>query len=383
MIAFLLYGVLQTVDYAFENPGTGVTGADKLITTNKILAHACCCLFPSSSRSERCPASRKSPGSPGSAPTTRNPRISCSRCRSTPTRYFNLHKDEFIVDADQMTAFRNTRAGAIVNVGAHEEVRLEGRRQIAAAFDHLDQQGRRLAQLDFRHRRHLRRQGPDPGDPAEPRPLCSITSCSTRGAASARARSDGSRSASTIPRSPRPFRARIDALFANSPNETKTQPAKDFAIAFIKQLGDVGFVLRAILGAVFFTLLFLTGNTMMQSVRERIPELAVLKTLGFTRRQGARAGHRRIAAALRAGRDRRAGVELRGDADRRRSGFKGIDSVAWRSAARRRGRRAVWRSSSGCRPRCAPCGSMWSMRSWTSAERGGRGVIECSSSCSR
>ena len=52
-------------------------------------------------------------------------------------------------------------------------------------------------------------------------------------------------------------------------------------MAFIKQLGDIGFVLRAILGAVFFTLLFLTGNTMMQSVRERIPELAVLKTLGF------------------------------------------------------------------------------------------------------
>jgi putative ABC transport system permease protein len=50
----------------------------------------------------------------------------------------------------------------------------------------------------------------------------------------------------------------------------------------LKQLGDIGFVLRAILGAVFFTLLFLTGNTMMQSVRERIPELAVLKTLGFS-----------------------------------------------------------------------------------------------------
>jgi putative ABC transport system permease protein len=52
-------------------------------------------------------------------------------------------------------------------------------------------------------------------------------------------------------------------------------------MAFIKQFGDIGFVLHAILGAVFFTLLFLTGNTMMQSVRERIPELAVLKTLGF------------------------------------------------------------------------------------------------------
>jgi putative ABC transport system permease protein len=77
----------------------------------------------------------------------------------------------------------------------------------------------------------------------------------------------------------------IDALFTNSSNETKTQPAQEFALTFVKQLGDIGFILRAILGAVFFTLLFLTGNTMMQSVRERIPELAVLKTLGFSDRK--------------------------------------------------------------------------------------------------
>jgi putative ABC transport system permease protein len=46
-------------------------------------------------------------------------------------------------------------------------------------------------------------------------------------------------------------------------------------------LGDVSLMANAIVAAVLFTLLFLTGNTMMQSVRERIPELAVLKTLGF------------------------------------------------------------------------------------------------------
>ena len=76
--------------------------------------------------------------------------------------------------------------------------------------------------------------------------------------------------------------AAIDKLFANSPNETKTQNEKEFAQAQIKQLGDIGFMVNAIIGAVMFTLLFLTGNTMMQSVRERIPELAVLKTVGFT-----------------------------------------------------------------------------------------------------
>jgi putative ABC transport system permease protein len=76
--------------------------------------------------------------------------------------------------------------------------------------------------------------------------------------------------------------AAIDKLFENSQDETKTQSEKEFAQSFLKQFGDINFIVQAILGAVFFTLLFLTGNTMMQSVRERIPELAVLKTLGFT-----------------------------------------------------------------------------------------------------
>lgn len=78
---------------------------------------------------------------------------------------------------------------------------------------------------------------------------------------------------------------RIDALFANSPNPTKTQGEKAFNQGFIKQLGDIGFIISSIMGAVLFTLLMLTGNTMMQSVRERVPELAVLKTLGYTDRQ--------------------------------------------------------------------------------------------------
>jgi putative ABC transport system permease protein len=74
----------------------------------------------------------------------------------------------------------------------------------------------------------------------------------------------------------------IDALFANSPNETKTQTEKAFAQGFARQFGDIGLIVTAVLGAVFFTILVLTGNTMAQAVRERIPELAILKTLGFS-----------------------------------------------------------------------------------------------------
>jgi putative ABC transport system permease protein len=78
--------------------------------------------------------------------------------------------------------------------------------------------------------------------------------------------------------------ADIDRQFMNSPDETKTQPEKEFAIGFAKQIGDVGALVTRILLAVFFTILILTGNTMAQAIRERVPELAILKTLGFSDR---------------------------------------------------------------------------------------------------
>src|SRR5262249_3481274 len=65
-------------------------------------------------------------------------------------------------------------------------------------------------------------------------------------------------------------------------DETRTQTEQDFIIGFIKQIGDIGMIVRWILFAVFFTLLLVVGNTMAQAVRERIPELAILKTLGFS-----------------------------------------------------------------------------------------------------
>lgn len=74
----------------------------------------------------------------------------------------------------------------------------------------------------------------------------------------------------------------IDAISANSDHETKSQTESAFQQAFAKQFADIGLIVTAIMGAVFFTLLLLTGNTMAQAVRERIPELATLKTLGFT-----------------------------------------------------------------------------------------------------
>ena len=78
--------------------------------------------------------------------------------------------------------------------------------------------------------------------------------------------------------------AAVDALFVNSAYETVTQDEKAYVQAQLRELGDVSLMANAIVAAVLFTLLFLTGNTMMQSVRERTPELAILKTVGFSDR---------------------------------------------------------------------------------------------------
>ena len=74
----------------------------------------------------------------------------------------------------------------------------------------------------------------------------------------------------------------IDADFENSPYETKTEPEGAFAQGFAQQIGDIATIVMAVIGAVFFTILLVAGNTMAQSVRERTEELGVLKAIGFT-----------------------------------------------------------------------------------------------------
>lgn len=76
----------------------------------------------------------------------------------------------------------------------------------------------------------------------------------------------------------------IDAEFANSPNETKTETESAFAANWVKQFGNIKFLIITIGTVVFLTLLLVTGNTMAISVRERTPELAVFKAIGYSDR---------------------------------------------------------------------------------------------------
>ena len=74
----------------------------------------------------------------------------------------------------------------------------------------------------------------------------------------------------------------IDAMFANSSTETKTATEKAFIQGFANQMGNIGALLTAIAAAVFFTMLLVTANTIGQSIRERLNEIGVMKTLGYS-----------------------------------------------------------------------------------------------------
>jgi|SRR5579862_2339762 len=74
----------------------------------------------------------------------------------------------------------------------------------------------------------------------------------------------------------------IDTMFSNSSYETKTDTEKAFAASWVKQMGNIEFLILTIGAVVFFTLLLVTGNTMAIAVRERTGELAVLKAVGFS-----------------------------------------------------------------------------------------------------
>jgi putative ABC transport system permease protein len=74
----------------------------------------------------------------------------------------------------------------------------------------------------------------------------------------------------------------IDSQYANSSNETLTQSEHELVQSEVANFGDIDTVAHRIVGAAFFVLLFATGALMMQSIRERTPELAVLKTVGFS-----------------------------------------------------------------------------------------------------
>lgn len=276
VVAFLLFGLLQAVEVAFES-GADAADAKRLLTTARYsiieplpLAYA--------RRIEQVPGVVGVAYADWFGAKYQNESNAFPVFAVDPARYLDMYS-EFRIAPEQRAAFIKARTGAVA-----------GRRLV-------ERFGWRLGQkLPISSEIHPRADGSmhwefdlvgiiDADDPAV-RGNTDLVLIDVAHFDEARQYGKGKTGWYIVriadPAQARAVSAEIDRRFLNSPDETKTQPEKEFAIGFAKQIGDVGALVTRILIAVFFAILILTGNSMAQSVRERIPELAILKTLGFS-----------------------------------------------------------------------------------------------------
>jgi putative ABC transport system permease protein len=197
-----------------------------------------------------------------------------------PLEYLAMYP-EFLVPDEQIEAWLNTRTGAVVGRAIADRFEWEiGDRVPIQATIWPKRDGSRLWEFDI----------VGIYDGAEP--ATDTTQFLFRYDYFDEARPDGMRGVVGwyIVRVDDPDRSvevanAIDERFANSPAETAAETELAFVQGFAKQVGNIGKIITGVLSAVFFTILLVAGNTMAQTVRERISEIGVLKAIGYTHRQ--------------------------------------------------------------------------------------------------
>ncbi|HTL69382.1 MAG TPA: FtsX-like permease family protein [Lacunisphaera sp.] len=276
LVAFVLFGFLCAIKQALVG-GVALAGADRLIVRHKVSIIQ---LLPETYQARM----EKIPGVAAVAHQTwfggiyQDPKNFFMQCPVVPEQFMAMFP-EFILPPDQMKAWLATRTGAIVGRKTAERfhwkigdkvpimspiwLRKTWEFDIVGIFDGA-KKGTDTTSMFFRY---------DYFDEAR----------------KAQNWGTGQVGWYTIkvqdPAQAAAVAQRIDEEFANSPAETKTEPEGAFAQGFANQVGNIALIVAGILGAVFFTILLVTGSTMSQAVRERIGELGVLKAIGFTNGQ--------------------------------------------------------------------------------------------------
>lgn len=275
MVAFLLFGLLRTLGSAFDQ-GTELAGEDRLATIHKV------------SLIQPLPFNyvAKVQGVDGVAQVAhaswfggyyQDPKNQFAQFAIEAETYFSIYSDLMTLPDEQMQAWKKNRIGAVVGRALANRFGWKiGDRVPIISTIFTQKDGSRTWEFEIEGIYEVK----------DPRADSSAFLFHYDYYDEAKGLDNGTVGWLIIkvdnPQESARIAAEVDALFANSFAETRTSSEKDFAASFAKQFGDIGLITSYILGAVFFTLLLVAGNTMAQAVRERIPELAILKTLGFS-----------------------------------------------------------------------------------------------------
>ena len=278
LAAFLLFGLLDSVRVAFSDAGNSIAGVDRLLTISKISFTVS---LPQSlqARIEAVPGVKEVAYANWFGGIYQDPKNFFPN-EAVSENFFSLYS-EFVLPPAQRDAFLHTRTGAVVGQALADKFHWKVGDKIpleATIFPQKD--GSNTWTLDLVGIYHAKDK--------EQKNQENVLFFNWKYFDEARQFGNG-RIGWYIERLSDPARAdevakTIDAISANSDHETKTQTENAFNRSFVGQFADIGLIVTAIMSAVFFTLILLTGNTMAQAVRERIPELAVLKTIGFSNR---------------------------------------------------------------------------------------------------
>ncbi|WP_411887960.1 ABC transporter permease [Hydrocarboniphaga effusa] len=276
VMAFLLFGMLQGVNSAF-NRTIELANVNRLVVISKI-ALTESLPFSYTQQIEAVPGVSGVSYASWFGGWYQDPKNPIFSYPVDPTRHFDMFP-ELKLPPEQLEAFRNTRSGAVVGKAAADKYgwKIGDRIPLHSEIWTRKADGQSDWTFDlvgiFTH---------DSGDTMQENLLLFQHEYFDEARAFGRGTVGWFTVRISDPGQAAQVGAAIDKRFANSLDETKAQSEKEFQMGFMKQIADINYIVTRILVAVFVALLFATGSTMMQSVRERIPELAVLKTLGFS-----------------------------------------------------------------------------------------------------